>query len=71
MRVPGNENEYGDTEITIFSPTGYINWIVNDTVSWGLKGAGLGPDSAAEIGTRPIPTEPMVSPTLPPCRAKA
>jgi len=39
--------------------SGYINWIVNDTVSWGLKAAGLSADSATEIGTRPIPTEPM------------
>ncbi|KAI9463509.1 glycoside hydrolase family 16 protein [Russula earlei] len=40
-------------------PSGYIDWIVNDTISWGLKAAGLGPDTATEIGTRPIPTEPM------------
>ncbi|KAI0269100.1 glycoside hydrolase family 16 protein [Russula aff. rugulosa BPL654] len=42
-----------------FSPSGYINWIVNDTVSWGLKAAGLAGDSAAEINARPIPDEPM------------
>jgi len=40
-------------------PSGYISWIVNDTVSWGLKAPGLGPDTATEIGVRPIPTEPM------------
>lgn len=39
--------------------TGYINWIVNDTISWGIKAPGLAADSAAEIGARPIPTEPM------------
>ena len=42
------------------STSGYIDWIVNDTVAWGLKGAGLGSDSATEIGPRPIPSEPMV-----------
>jgi len=39
--------------------SGYIDWIVNDTVSWGLKAPGLGADSATEIGQRPIPSEPM------------
>jgi len=39
--------------------SGYIRWMVNDTISWGLEAAGLGPDTATEIGTRPIPTEPM------------
>lgn len=48
---------YGYEYLT--GPSGYINWIVNDTVSWGLKAPGLGADSATEISTRPIPTEPM------------
>ncbi|KAI0291588.1 glycoside hydrolase family 16 protein [Russula brevipes] len=39
--------------------TGYINWIVNDTISWGIKAPGLAADSATEIGARPIPSEPM------------
>ena len=47
------------------SSDGYIYWIANDTVSWGLQAAGLGPDSASEISARPIPTEPMVSSPLP------
>ncbi|KAI0270556.1 glycoside hydrolase family 16 protein [Gloeopeniophorella convolvens] len=44
-----------------YSPgyAGYIKWIVNDTVSWGVQGAGFGSDGATEIGARPIPTEPM------------
>lgn len=40
-------------------PDGYISWIVNNTVTWGLKAPGLGPDVATEINARPIPTEPM------------
>jgi hypothetical protein len=63
--VPCDDYEHGDAETMGFSPSGYINWIVNDTLSWGLKAAGLEADSATEIGTRPIPTEPMVCPTLP------
>lgn len=52
--------EHDDTDNSWVSTSGYINWIVNDTVSWGLKAGGLAADSATEIGARPIPDEPMV-----------
>ncbi|KAF8269632.1 glycoside hydrolase family 16 protein [Lactarius quietus] len=51
--------EYQTGYVILIVSNGYISWIANDTVSWGLQAAGLGPDSAAEINTRPIPTEPM------------
>lgn len=37
----------------------YITWAVNDTVTWTLMGAGMGPDKRTEIGARPVPQEPM------------
>ncbi|KAF8958578.1 beta-glucan synthesis-associated protein-domain-containing protein [Flammula alnicola] len=38
---------------------GYISWIQNGQLSWTLRGPAMGPDSATEISTRPIPLEPM------------
>ncbi|KAH9955314.1 glycoside hydrolase family 16 protein [Russula dissimulans] len=50
---------YGYEYVTGCVTSGYIRWIVNGTTSWGVQAAGLGPDTATEIGARPIPTEPM------------
>ncbi|KAI9513053.1 beta-glucan synthesis-associated [Russula earlei] len=38
---------------------GYITWISNNAASWTLLSAAMGPDNLTEIGTRPIPQEPM------------
>lgn len=38
---------------------GYITWISNGKVSWTLRGVGLGPDTLVQIGSRPVPQEPM------------
>ncbi|KAF9012321.1 glycoside hydrolase family 16 protein [Cyathus striatus] len=38
---------------------GYITWISTNQVSWTLKAAGLGPDTAVEISERPVPQEPL------------
>ncbi|KIY65569.1 glycoside hydrolase family 16 protein [Cylindrobasidium torrendii FP15055 ss-10] len=37
----------------------YIEWINDGKAAWILQGEGLGPDSAVEISTRPIPMEPL------------
>ncbi|KAF8893334.1 glycoside hydrolase family 16 protein [Infundibulicybe gibba] len=37
----------------------YITWISDNKVAWTLRGVGMGPDTAVEIGTRPVPQEPM------------
>ncbi|EIM92126.1 beta-glucan synthesis-associated [Stereum hirsutum FP-91666 SS1] len=37
----------------------YISWIAANETAWTLKGAGMGADTATEIGARPIPQEPM------------
>ncbi|CAL1695574.1 unnamed protein product [Somion occarium] len=37
----------------------YITWISNGNVAWTLKQAGMAADTAVEIGSRPIPQEPM------------
>lgn len=37
----------------------YIEWINDGKAAWLLQGEGLGPDSAVEISTRPIPMEPL------------
>jgi hypothetical protein len=41
---------------------GYIQWISDATPAFELRAAGLGPDPRMEIGQRPVPEEPMVSP---------
>lgn len=38
---------------------GYITWVSNGKLSWTLRGAGLGPDPLVQIGSRPVPQEPM------------
>ncbi|KAF9476634.1 glycoside hydrolase family 16 protein [Pholiota conissans] len=38
---------------------GYITWIQDNQLSWTLRGPAMGPDTATEISTRPIPQEPM------------
>jgi hypothetical protein len=47
--------------ILISFDDGYITWINDGKVMWTIQGAGMGPDSATEIGARPIPQEPMVN----------
>ncbi|KAJ8690649.1 hypothetical protein PTI98_012059 [Pleurotus ostreatus] len=37
----------------------YITWINDGTPSWTIVGRGMGLDTLAEIGPRPIPQEPM------------
>ncbi|KAJ8487014.1 hypothetical protein ONZ45_g14470 [Pleurotus djamor] len=37
----------------------YITWFNDGTPSWTLIARGMGPDTAAEIGARPVPQEPM------------
>ncbi|KAF9481835.1 glycoside hydrolase family 16 protein [Pholiota conissans] len=37
----------------------YITWIADDTVSWTLNAAGMGPDPTVEISARSVPQEPM------------
>ncbi|TDL29248.1 glycoside hydrolase family 16 protein [Rickenella mellea] len=37
----------------------YITWISNDKVAWTLKQAGMGADPRVQIGSRPVPQEPM------------
>ena len=39
---------------------GYISWIQDNQLAWTLRGPAMGPDTATEISTRPIPQEPMV-----------
>ena len=39
---------------------GYITWVNAGQLSWTLRGLAMGPDTATEIGTRPISQEPMV-----------
>jgi beta-glucan synthesis-associated protein KRE6 len=39
---------------------GYITWVNDAKPAWTLMGAGMGPDSNAQISQRPIPQEPMV-----------
>jgi len=39
---------------------GYISWVNAGELSWTLRGLAMGPDTATEIGTRPISQEPMV-----------
>jgi beta-glucanase (GH16 family) len=38
---------------------GYITWVQDSQHSWTLRGPAMGPDTAVEIGTRPISQEPM------------
>lgn len=38
---------------------GYISWVQNNQLAWTLTAAAMGPDTATEISTRPIPQEPM------------
>lgn len=38
---------------------GYISWVNAGELSWTLRGLAMGPDTATEIGTRPISQEPM------------
>lgn len=38
----------------------YITWINDGTPSWTIVARGMGLDTLAEIGPRPIPQEPMV-----------
>ncbi|KAF5329451.1 hypothetical protein D9619_009169 [Psilocybe cf. subviscida] len=38
---------------------GYISWVQDAKLSWTLRGPAMGPDTATEISTRPIPQEPM------------
>ncbi|KIM41999.1 glycoside hydrolase family 16 protein [Hebeloma cylindrosporum] len=38
---------------------GYITWVNGGELSWTLRGPAMGPDTATEIGTRPISQEPM------------
>ncbi|BGP16403.1 hypothetical protein JCM10213v2_004405 [Rhodosporidiobolus nylandii] len=40
-------------------PDGKITWFVNDTASWQITAAALGPDPDTEIGQRLISVEPM------------
>ncbi|PSS37591.1 hypothetical protein PHLCEN_2v607 [Hermanssonia centrifuga] len=39
--------------------TGYIAWIANDELAWMLKQPGMAADTRVEIGSRPVPQEPM------------
>ncbi|KAI0052470.1 glycoside hydrolase family 16 protein [Auriscalpium vulgare] len=41
------------------SDPGYITWVTNGTSVATIEGAGMGPDKAANISTRPITLEPM------------
>lgn len=41
---------------------GYITWISEGKRTWTLMGTSMAPDTAVEIGARPIPLEPMVRP---------
>ncbi|CAE6387946.1 unnamed protein product [Rhizoctonia solani] len=38
---------------------GYIQWVTDNSPVFTVKAAGLGPDSAMQIGPRPVPPEPM------------
>ncbi|KIP11409.1 glycoside hydrolase family 16 protein [Phlebiopsis gigantea 11061_1 CR5-6] len=37
----------------------YISWIANNELAWTLKQPGMAADTRVEIGSRPIPQEPM------------
>ncbi|EIM92127.1 beta-glucan synthesis-associated [Stereum hirsutum FP-91666 SS1] len=37
----------------------YITWIASNTSAWTVKASGMGADTAAEIGPRAIPQEPL------------
>ncbi|OBZ79710.1 Beta-glucan synthesis-associated protein KRE6 [Grifola frondosa] len=37
----------------------YITWIASGTAAWTLKQAGMAADTVVEIGSRPVPQEPM------------
>ena len=37
----------------------YISWISQNTTTWSIFQPGLGPNNATQIGTRPVPPEPM------------
>lgn len=39
--------------------TGRIDWTYNDTRTWTLNAAAMGPDPAAQIGQRLVSEEPM------------
>ncbi|THH13369.1 hypothetical protein EW146_g6838 [Bondarzewia mesenterica] len=39
----------------------YITWVANNATAWRLNSAGMGADTAVEIGPRAIPQEPMVT----------
>lgn len=39
----------------------YIAWISSGKMVWELKQAGMAADPRVEIGSRPVPQEPMVS----------
>ncbi|CCO34499.1 Beta-glucan synthesis-associated protein KRE6 AltName: Full=Killer toxin-resistance protein 6 [Rhizoctonia solani AG-1 IB] len=38
---------------------GYIQWAIDNSPAFMVRAAGLGPDAAMQIGTRPVPPEPM------------
>lgn len=38
----------------------YITWIATNQTAWTLKAAGMGANSAVQIGPRPVPQEPLV-----------
>ncbi|KAJ7120738.1 beta-glucan synthesis-associated protein-domain-containing protein [Mycena crocata] len=37
----------------------YITWISDNKVAWTVKQSGFAPDTAVEIGARPVPQEPL------------
>lgn len=41
----------------------YITWVARNTTAWTVYADGVGADDTVEISARPIPQEPMVSPS--------
>jgi hypothetical protein len=39
---------------------GYIRWINDGKSAWTLQAAGMAANAEAEVGSRPVPYEPMV-----------
>ncbi|KAL7417565.1 beta-glucan synthesis-associated [Mrakia frigida] len=38
---------------------GHIHWVSDGKKAWSFRGAGMGPNAAAEVSARPVPMEPM------------
>ncbi|KDE08956.1 hypothetical protein MVLG_01046 [Microbotryum lychnidis-dioicae p1A1 Lamole] len=60
-----DDTSYNDAGYTRFSyeyttgPDGFITWAVNDTATWTINAAAIGPNAEAGIGQRLISEEPM------------